>query len=73
VRQKSCGVIPQPNVIVIAILDLLLLRGHLRRGFLDGETVEPLLVAAFIQRLTLEGLSDLTLLCGVFLSLLLSR
>jgi hypothetical protein len=70
---KSRGVVPRPGVVIVAILNFVLLRGRLRGGFLDRETIEPLLAAALIQRLTLEGLSDLTLLCGVFLSLLLSR
>jgi hypothetical protein len=42
-------------------------------GFLDGETLEPLLAAVPIQRLAFEGLPDLTLLCDIFLFLLLSR
>jgi hypothetical protein len=49
----------------------MLLRGHLRGGLLNWETLEPLLAVAPIQRLALEGLPDLTLLCGIFL--LLSR
>jgi hypothetical protein len=75
VCQKSHGVIPQPGVIVIATLILILIlpQGRLRGGFLDRETVEPLLAVVLIQRLTLKGLSDLTLLRGVFLFLLLSH
>jgi hypothetical protein len=70
-REKSCSVIPRLGIIIVAIL--ILLRGRLRRGLLDGETLEPLLAAAPIQCLALEGLPDLTLLHGIFLFLFLSR
>jgi hypothetical protein len=72
VRQKSHGVVPRPGLIIAVILVLILPRGHLRGGFLDGETLETLLAVALIQHLTLEGLFDLTLLRGVFLFLVLS-
>jgi hypothetical protein len=42
-REKSRSVIPRLGTIIIAILILILLRGHLRGGLLDGETLEPLL------------------------------
>jgi hypothetical protein len=71
VRQKSHGIIPRPDVVIAAVL--ILPRDHLRGGFLDRETLETLLAAALIQRLTLEGLPDLTLLHGILLSLLLGR
>jgi hypothetical protein len=72
-HKKSRSVIPRLGAIIVAIFILILLRGRLRGGLLDRETLEPLLAAAPIQRLTLEGLPDLTLLCSIFLFLLLSR
>jgi hypothetical protein len=71
VRQKSHGIVPRHDVIIAAIL--IIPRDRLRGGFLDRETLKTLLVAALIQCLALEGLCDLTLLCGVLLSLLLGR
>jgi hypothetical protein len=70
-HEKSRSVIPRLGIIIVTIL--ILLRGRLRRGLLDVETLEPLLAATPIQRLALKGLPDLTLLRGVFLFLLLSR
>jgi hypothetical protein len=70
-HEKSHSVIPRLGTIIVAIL--ILLRGCLRGGLLDGETLEPLLAVVPIQHLALEGLPDLTLLRGVFLFLLLSR
>jgi hypothetical protein len=72
-REKRRSIIPRLGTIIVTILILILLRGHLRGGLLDRETLEPLLAAAPIQRLALEGLPDLTLLRDVFLFLLLSR
>jgi hypothetical protein len=69
VRQKSRSIIPRPGVIVAAII--ILPQDRLRGGFLDRETLKTLLAMVLIQRLTLEGLPDLTLLHGVLLSLLL--
>jgi hypothetical protein len=71
VRQKSRGIIPRPGVVIAAVL--ILPRDRLGGGFLDRKTLEALLAAALIQRLTLEGLLDLTLLRSVLLLLLLGR
>jgi hypothetical protein len=65
VHQKSRG-------IVIAAV-LILPQDRLEGGFLNRETLKALLAAALIQRLTLEGLLDLTLLRSVLLFLLLGH
>jgi hypothetical protein len=72
-REKSHSIKPRLGATIIAIIIIIILRDHLIGGFLNGETLKPLLAATPIQRLTLEGLPDLTLLCGIFLFLLLSR
>jgi hypothetical protein len=71
VRQKSHGIIPRPGVIIAAVL--ILPRDCLGGGFLNRKTLEALLAAELIQRLTLEGLLDLMLLRSVLLFLLLGR
>jgi hypothetical protein len=74
VRKESHGIIPQPGVVIITVIILLLLlRGRLRWGLLHRETLEPLLVTALIQRLALEDLPVLPLLRGIFLLFLLSH
>jgi hypothetical protein len=65
VHQKSRG------IVITAVL--ILPRDRLGGGFLNRETLEALLAAVVIQRLTLEGLLDLTLLRSVLLFLLLGH
>jgi hypothetical protein len=67
VCQGSRGVIPRPDVIVIAVI--VLPRDRLEGRLLKREPVEALLAMVFLQRLLLEGLADLTLLGSVFLLL----
>jgi hypothetical protein len=69
VRQGSRGVIPRPNVIVVAVF--VLPQDRLGGRLLEREPVEALLAMAFLQRLLLEGLPNLTLLGSVLLLLLL--
>jgi hypothetical protein len=71
VRQKGRGIIPRPDVIVAAVF--ILPGDRLGGRLLDWEPLEALLVAVLLQRLTLKGFLDLTLLGSVLLFLLLGR
>jgi hypothetical protein len=68
VHQKSRGIIPRPGVIIAAVF--VLPRDRLGGRFLEREPLEALLAAVLLQRLTLKGLLDLTLLGSVLLLLL---
>jgi hypothetical protein len=72
VRQRSRGLVPRPGVIVVAII-VVLPQDRLRGRLLEREPVKALLTSALLQRLLLLGLTDLTLLGGVFLLFLLGR
>jgi hypothetical protein len=71
VRQGSHGVIPQPSVIIAAVI--VLPRDCLGGRLLEWEPVKALLATTLLQCLLLEGLVDFTLLGSVFLLLLLGR
>jgi hypothetical protein len=71
VRQKGRGITPRPGVVVAAVF--VLPRDRLGGRLLDWEPLEALLVATLLQRLTLKGFLDLTLLSSVLLFLLLGR
>jgi hypothetical protein len=71
VRQGSRGIIPRPGVVVVAVF--VLPRDRLGGGLLEREPIEALLATMLLQRLLLEGLSNLTLLGSILLLLLLDR
>jgi hypothetical protein len=71
VCQGSRGVVLRPSVVVTAVI--VLPRDRLGGRLLEREPIEALLATAFLQRLLLKGLADLTLLGSVFLLLLLGR